>query len=326
MGASLSEFLVSPVTTWNRQQHEDMKVKDWIVPSFAQFDPAFDIVLTGVPLSRSSISASAASEYPEYFRKSWHLFSTYSIDEDVDFRDLRVADLGDVKLHGTNILQCHANIERAMLAIQEHCPNSFYVQIGGDHSITAPIVRAITQHTKKRVGIVQFDTHLDLRATESDGPTNGTPIRQLLDAGIVRGEDVYNIGLHGFYNAPSLIKVANQYGVNRITLKQFRKNGAEQQIAEVMNALKAKVDVVYVTVDMDVLDIVYAPGVPASTPGGMRSDELFDLLYEVGKYDFVYGVDFVCLDPHRDTREQQTVKAGVYAFLTLMTSRFVHLQ
>lgn len=303
-----------------------MKVKDWIEPSYGVCSDDFDVVITGVPLSRSSISASAASEYPEYFRKSWNYFTTYSIDENVDFRALRVADLGDVKLHGTNILQCHENIEQAMTDVLKGSPNSFYVQIGGDHSISAPIVRAFAKHSGKRVGILQFDTHLDLRATDSDGPTNGTPIRQLLDAGVVRGEDVYNIGLHGFYNAPSLIRAANHYGVNRITLKEFRRQGAATVIKDVMQQLAEKVDLVYVTVDMDVLDIAYAPGVPASTPGGMRTDELFDLLHEVGKYEIVRGMDFVCLDPHRDTSELQTVKAGAYAFLTMMVSRFVHLR
>ncbi|MEK4698208.1 agmatinase family protein [Solibacillus sp. FSL R7-0668] len=322
----MSELFVTPSVTWNRTLHEDMKVKDWIEPSFGEFPEAVDVVLIGIPLSRSSISASAASEYPDFFRKAWHLFTTYSIDENVDFRELRVADVGDVKMHGTNILQCHANIEAAMGEVLTACPNRFYVQIGGDHSITAPIIRAFQLHTDKRIGILQFDTHLDLRATDSDGPTNGTPIRQLLDAGVVRGEDVYNIGLHGFYNAPSLILAADHYGVNRITLKEMRRKGAETLIREVMAELAAKVDIVYVTVDMDVLDIAYAPGVPASTPGGMRSDELFDLLFEVGKYDIVRGMDFVCLDPHRDTREQQTVKVGVYAFLQVMLSRFMHIK
>lgn len=322
----MSALLVSPATTWNRIVHEDMKVKDWIEKSYGELSNEFDVVLTGVPLSRSSISASAASEYPDFFRKSWNFFSTYSIDENIDFRELRVADLGDVKMHGTDILLCHENIEHAMMAVMNGCPNSFYVQIGGDHSITAPIVRAFAKTSGKRIGILQFDTHLDLRATDSDGPTNGTPIRQLLDAGVVNGEDVYNIGLHGFYNAPSLIRAADHYGVNRITLKDFRRRGAETVIHEVMAELAEKVDIVYVTVDMDVLDIAYAPGVPASTPGGMRTDELFDLLYEVGKYDIVRGMDFVCLDPHRDTRELQTVKAGAYAFLTMMVSRFVHLK
>ncbi|MBD8034575.1 MULTISPECIES: agmatinase family protein [Solibacillus] len=322
----MKSLLVSPATTWNRTEHEDMKVKDWIEPSYGECSDDYDVVITGVPLSRSSISASAASEYPDYFRKSWNYFTTYSIDENVDFRALRVADLGDVKLHGTNILQCHENIEQAMTDVMEGCPNSFYVQIGGDHSITAPIVRAFAKHSGKRIGILQFDTHLDLRATDSDGPTNGTPIRQLLDAGVVRGEDVYNIGLHGFYNASSLIRAADHYGVNRITLKDFRRHGAATVITDVMQQLAEKVDLVYVTVDMDVLDIAYAPGVPASTPGGMRTDELFDLLHEVGKYEIVRGMDFVCLDPHRDTSELQTVKAGAYAFLTMMVSRFVHLK
>lgn len=322
----MNPLLVSPATTWNRIEHEDMKVKDWIEPSYGECSDVFDVVITGVPLSRSSISASAASEYPDYFRKSWNYFTTYSIDENVDFRALRVADLGDIKLHGTNILQCHENIEQAMKDVLKGCPNSFYVQIGGDHSVTAPIVRAFAEVSGKRVGILQFDTHLDLRATDSDGPTNGTPIRQLLDAGVVRGEDVYNIGLHGFYNAPSLIRAADHYGVNRITLKDFRRQGAAEVIADVMQQLAEKVDLVYVTVDMDVLDIAYAPGVPASTPGGMRTDELFDLLHEVGKYNIVRGMDFVCLDPHRDTSELQTVKAGAYAFLTMLVSRFVHLK
>nr|WP_315970529.1 arginase family protein [Kurthia senegalensis] len=173
------------------------------------------------------------------------------------------------------------------------------------------------------MGIVQLDTHLDLRATETDGPTNGTPIRQLLDGGIVQGQNVYNIGLHGFFNAPSLIKAANHYGVNRITLKQFREQGAKAIIQKVMTELVSKVDIVYVTVDMDVLDIAYAPGVPASTPGGMRSDELFDVLSEIGKYDVVKGMDFVCLDPRRDTVEQQTVKVGVYAFLRWVVSKYM---
>ena len=321
----MSELLVRPATTWNRVDGQDMKVKDWIVPSWEAKVENWDVVITGIPLSRSSISASAASEFPEAFRRSWSQFSTYYFDEHIDFRSLRITDLGDVKMHGTDILQCHANIEAAMSDIQQEYPTSFYVSIGGDHSITAPIIRALAATMGKRVGILQFDTHLDLRDVSTDGPSNGTPIRQLLDAGVVRGEDVYNIGLHGFYNAPSLIEAARHYGVNMRSLKEFRRKGAEQQIAEVMAELEAKVDVVYVTVDIDVLDIAYAPGVPASTPGGMRTDELFDLLFEVGKYDVVRAMDFVCIDPHRDTREQQTIKAVTYAFLTAMASRYMHI-
>ena len=206
--------------------------------------------------------------------------------------------------------------------VLSHYPASLHTTIGGDHSITAPLVRAISNaHPGKKVGIVQFDTHLDMRDFSS-GRTNGSPIRQLVEEGYVQGQYVYNIGLHGFYNAPSLLDAANKHGINMITLKQMRKNGPSETTAYVFEQLQKEVDLVYVTVDMDVLDVAYAPGVPSATPGGMRSDELFDLLFEVGKHPVV-GIDFVCIDPLRDVA-MQTVKATSYAYFTFIASTYLH--
>ena len=296
-----------------------MKVKDWI-----ETDPTakeWDATLLGVPFSRASISASGASEFPDAFRRSWELFTTYYIDEMVDFRDFHILDTGDVMLHATDITVSHANIEAAMDELQQLYPNIVYTTVGGDHSITAPIVRSIQRaNPNKEIGIVQFDTHLDLRDF-SNGRTNGTPIRQLLEEGIVKGKNIFNIGLHGFYNAPSLIETATQHRLNIITLKQLRSLGAKETIQRVFEQL-AHVDMIYVTVDMDVLDIAYAPGVPSATPGGMRSDELFDLLFEVGKHN-VAAIDFVCIDPLRDVA-MQTVKATSYAYLTFIASSYMH--
>ena len=130
-----------------------------------------------------------------------------------------------------------------------------------------------------------------------------------------------NIGLHGFYNAPSLIEATKAHGIQVITLKQLRKKGIEKTIKDAFQSL-SHVDLIYVTVDMDVLDVAYAPGVPSATPGGMRTDELFDCLYEVGKQR-VFAIDFVCIDPLKDI-VNQTVKATTYAFLTFIASTYLH--
>ncbi|MGE7666641.1 agmatinase family protein [Ureibacillus composti] len=324
MTEELYEYIQKSSTVWVREQGQDIKVKDWIVPVWEEAREDWDAVLLGVPLSRSSISASAASEFPKAFRKAWELFTTYYFDEHVDFRGYKVGDLGDVKMHTTDILKCHDNIEHAMKRVQQQFPTSFVASIGGDHSITAPLVRAIQRNNPdKTIGIVQLDTHLDLRDL-SQGPSNGTPIRQLVEGNVVKGENVYNIGLHGFFNAPSLIEAAHEHKVNMISLKQLRSKGIAHQIQEVMEQLSKKVDIVYLTVDMDVLDIAYAPGVPASTPGGMRTDELFDILFEMGKYPIVRAMDFVCIDPNRDNPALSTVKATTYAFLTALASRYIH--
>ena len=311
-----------PKFQWYRDVNAvDLKVKDW-VETEPQTRPAWDATLLGIPFSRASISPSGASEFPDAFRRSWELFSTYYIDEMIDFRDFSLVDLGDVTLHATDVVASHANMEAAMNEVLQTYPKSLHTTIGGDHSITAPLVRAMAKaYPNKKIGIIQFDTHLDMRDF-TNGRTNGSPIRQLVEEGYIEGQHVYNIGLHGFFNAPSLLEAAKNYGINIITLKQMRKIGSANTIARAIEQLQKKVDLIYVTVDMDVLDIAYAPGVPSATPGGMRSDELFDLLFEVGKHS-VAAIDFVCIDPLRDVA-QQTVKATTYAYLTFIASTYLH--
>jgi formiminoglutamase len=89
-------------------------------------------------------------------------------------------------------------------------------------------------------------------------------------------------------------------------------------VKEALKQLSKEVDMIYLTVDMDVLDIAYAPGVPAGTTGGMRTDELFEAVYTAGSHPLVQTMDIVCLDPLRDVGEI-TVKAGVHVFLNFLT-------
>lgn len=320
------QTLVSPGFFWpSTKWGTDVKVNEWIDQVYSQEGSSeiqqWDVVMFGVPLSRSSISASGASEFPEAFRRSWKGFSTFNIDYGTDLKDFRIADLGDVKMHFTDILYSHEMIKETMKGVRHHYPNSFPVAIGGDHSITAMLVSGLKEtEPDKEIGILQFDTHLDLRDLSEHGPTNGTPIRNLIESGKIKGENVYNIGLHGFFNSQSLIQYAKEHGVNYITLKEARKQGIIETVKNALAQLEKKVDTIYVTIDMDVLDIGFAPGVPASTPGGMRTDELFDGVYTAGLSSKVKAMDIVCLDPTKDHAALPTVKAGTYTFLTFITA------
>ncbi|WP_026583040.1 agmatinase family protein [Bacillus sp. J33] len=317
--------LTLPGFFWPRTElGMDVKVHEWIhqIQDIKEIGKSnWDAVLFGVPLSRSSISVSGASEFPEAFRRSWKGFSTYNLDFECDLQHLNVADLGDVKMHFTDIPQSHANIKQTIKDVKKHLPNSFPIAIGGDHSITAMLVSGLKElEPDKEIGILQFDTHLDLRSLDDHGPTNGTPIRNLIQNGVIKGENVYNIGLHGFFNGQSLIQYAREHNVNCITLKEARKRGITETVEEALKQLEKKADIIYVTIDMDVLDIGFAPGVPASTPGGMRTDELFEAVYTAGLSSKTAAMDIVCLDPTRDHQAQPTVKAGTYTFLTFLTA------
>ncbi|MGZ0050358.1 agmatinase family protein [Brevibacillus gelatini] len=318
-------LLKPPSFSWDRSAAPaEPKVSEWIVT----LDPAtanstnwsdYDVALLGVPLSRSSISASAASENPDAMRRAWKYFTTYNLDHDVDLQPLRVVDLGDVRQHVTDIAQCHRNIREAMVQMRTHHPQLLPVMMGGDHSITAMLVKGYKDvHPDERVGILQLDTHFDLRDLTDNGPTNGTPIRNLIESGTINGRDVHNIGLHGFFNARSLKAYADETGVRYTTLRQARQKGVAWTVQEALEQLSAQVDTIYLTVDMDVLDCSCGPGVPASTPGGMHSDELFEAVYAAGVHPKVKAMDIVCLDPYKD-RAEATVKTAVHVMLSFLS-------
>ncbi|KAB7706719.1 formimidoylglutamase [Bacillus aerolatus] len=315
------KWLQTPEWSWNAPKEGQDYVHHWVQP-LHQLKNTPDLILYGAPISRSSISVSGASLYPSEFRRIWKGFSTYNLDEGIDLTALRVADAGDVAMHTTDILLSHQRIQEATAHLAESYPETITCMIGGDHSTTACAVRGIKEVCpQETIGILQLDTHLDVRDPAELGPANGTPIRQLIDGDTVKGEHVVNIGLHGYFNTKTLVDYAHEHNIQMVTLKQARKQGLIHTVQEALEQLSAKVDRVYVTVDMDVLDISVAPGVPASTPGGMTAIELFDTLLEIGKHPLVRHIDFVCLDPSKDSAVAETVKTGVYAWLQFITGR-----
>ncbi|GGF26637.1 formimidoylglutamase [Halobacillus andaensis] len=316
-------MLDRPDMIWSKQTNKksDLKVHEWIetlgdkVPDWS----GYDVTLLGVPLSKSSISTSAACENPEVMRRAWKSFETYNLDEDLDLSVLKVLDLGNVKQHTTDILQTHENIKEAMASLRTYHPHTLPIMMGGDHSITAMLIKGWKQiHPDERIGILQFDTHFDLRDLKELGPANGTPIRNLIESETIKGKHVHNIGLHGFFNSRALRDYADKHGVCYTTMKKARKQGMNSVVNEALKKLESEVDTIYVTVDMDVLDITQNPAAPAATPGGMYTHELFDAVQIAGEHPKVKAMDIVCLDPRKDVGDM-AVKSAVHVMLSFLT-------
>lgn len=294
----------------------DRKVSQWI-QSYQEGD-APDVGLIGAPLSRSSISVSAASETPNAVRMAWRGFSTWYADFDVELSDLHVADMGDIRMHTTDILRCQSNIEEGLFQLYRELPDMLPAVVGGDHSITRPSLKAFARaHEGKKIGLIQFDTHFDVRNLEDGGPSNGTPFRGLLEDEVIKGENIIQIGIHGFSNAPAYRDYVREKGITYYTMRQVRQIGLEPLLEQVVRELAAKVDVIYVTVDIDVLDLSHCPGSPGAAPGGMMSWELFEAVYYLGLQTQVGALDLVELDPFRDV-SQISVKSGCHVLLSFL--------
>lgn len=318
------KWLREPNWSWNNSLEPSGYVHDW-VQKISEVESVPDCILYGAPLSKSSISVSGASLYPDVFRRLWKQFAAYNFEEEIDLTSYSVADAGDILMHTTDVAESHRRIEIASHALNQTFPKSTLCMIGGDHSTTACAVRGLRKSKPNQtIGILQLDTHLDVRDPAEYGPANGTPIRQLIDNGVVSGEHIVNIGLHGYYNTKQLVEYAKRHQIRTYSMKETRIRGISTLIEQELKRLSSETDLIYVTVDMDVLDISFAPGVPAATPGGMRTEELFEGLLSIGKSPAVNHIDFVCLDPSRDSRIEETCRIGVHAWLQFMTGRIIN--
>lgn len=293
----------------------ETKVSQWLTPW--NCEEPINIGFIGVPLSKTSISISGASMTPNALRELFANVTTYSIDHDVDLQELLARDMGDIQMHVTDLLRCHANIEQGLANVYEALPNLLPIIAGGDHSITCPSVKAFKKKISGKVGIIQVDSHMDVRNLEDGGPSNGTPIRGLIESGTVEGRHIAQIGIHSFANSKPYRDYAVSKGITQFTARQVAREGIETLVEKAIGVAGNGTDAIYVTVDMDVLDQAYAPGVPAMVPAGMTSWQLLDAVFLLGNNPKVQGFDVVCVDPMQDPR-RATVRMTLHVILTFL--------
>lgn len=293
-------FLTSPDQAAFRD-HMETKVAGWIRPWDGQEELLAGIV--GVPLSKSSISHSGASTTPAAIRAAFKSFTTYSMEYGVDLQDLAVRDLGDIQMHVTDITECHRRIEQSLRALYKEQPNLIPIIVGGDHSTSCPSLKAFAdRYPGKKVGIIHFDAHHDVRNFEDGGVTNGTPFRGILESGVVHGTNIVQIGIRGFMNSKPYHDYVISKGVHVYTSRDVRRMGIDAVLDEAIELAGKDAHILYVSFDVDVIDQAYAPGCPAIGTGGMHPWDAMDALHRLGALPKVQGLDFVCIDPTVDVR------------------------
>lgn len=301
-------------------QHNQEKVDPYVTTLVEWIDQDiqpnidYDFSFIGIPISKSSISFSGAHLNPDSFRQLWSSFTTYSLDDDIDLVSLNSVDLGNVKMHITDIKKCHQNIERAMYEVKQQFKKTTLINIGGDHSITFPIIKGLKNETEKEIGLIHFDAHLDVRDTSYGGHSNGTPIRNLIETSTIKGDNIISIGLRNFANSKEYRDYAVEKGMTLYTANQVHHQGIASILERSIANLNDKCDEIYVTFDIDVMDQSFVPGVPAIGPGGLNPLDVFYSANELGKLDKVIGIDIVCNDPTKDLRDV-TARVALHIFL-----------
>lgn len=257
------------------------------------------LTILGAPVALGSITGGRCDLAPPAIRAALDRYSTYDVEFGRDLRALAVHDCGDLKIAGLRPEEAHEPIREAISKAVKH--SAAVVVLGGDNSITYPAAKQAT-------GLLTFDAHFDLRATDN-GLSNGNPIRALLADGFPGGQ-IVQVGIQSFANSRAYAEVARQAGITFITLEQIRLRGIENVTAEALTQLSNSADFIYVDFDLDILDRTFAPAAPGSRPGGLAPWELRRAARLCGLHPRVRAIDLVEVDPTRDVADATSLAAA----------------
>ncbi|HTR33489.1 MAG TPA: agmatinase family protein, partial [Gaiellaceae bacterium] len=200
-----------------------------------------------------------------------------------------IVDYGDAPVLPADPAGSHAAIVRIVGEVLD--AGALPVVLGGDHSITEPVVTAVAAR-RGPVGLVHFDTHTDTgREVFGIERSHGTPMYRLVEAGAVDGNRYAQIGLRGYWPGPVEFDWQRERGIASLFMHDVRDLG----IREVVERALAHVGAgpVYLTVDVDVLDPAFAPGTGTPEPGGMTSVDLLWAVRQVAARTDLVGADVV---------------------------------
>lgn len=287
---------------------------DWLAGAAA--DPALQVL--GLPTSSASISRSEAWRTPAALRGVLRRLSTYDGEHGIDLDGVGVRDLGDLDLADLSTADA---LERIAAAVGDLDAAPVTVFLGGDNVVTAPIVAAHPAAPIERMGVVTFDAHHDVRVYD-EVPSNGAPIRWLLDRGLP-GEQVAQIGIHGHANSRAYRAYCDDHGVRIVTVAEVERRGIDTIVDEVLGDLAARTDAVHVDLDIDVLDRSFAPGCPGARPGGLTPRQLTAAAHRCGRHPVVASADLVEVDAAADVADLTVMNlAAVFlAFATGVATR-----
>ena len=266
-----------------------------------------DIALLGFPVHKSSITPNSCHLAPKAIRSALARYSTYSASSDVDLRELKITDLGDVA--GADSGNGKKVIAKKVNGLLDKY--GLLIALGGDNSITYTVTSGLFGDLS-RVGLITLDAHHDLR----DGNTNGSPVWRLIQAGLP-GKNIVQIGISDFANSKEYSKRAKEAGIFVISRAQLRNKSIQDAMKLAFSYIGRNVDHIYVDLDVDVCDRSVAPACPAATPGGISADELRQAAFLAGANYKVRAVDITEIDPKRDSKDERTVRLAALLVLEI---------
>jgi guanidinopropionase len=275
-------------------------------------DPAaVDIGLIGVPWDGGTTNRPGARHGPRAIRDQSSLMRRiHPVTRTAPYQLTRVADLGDVSVNPCDIADTLNRIEQFFRRVK--AAGATPLSAGGDHLVTLPIMRAITEPGRP-LGMVHFDAHSDTwdRYFGDFKYTHGTPFRRAIEEGLLDPKRTVQIGIRGSLYASDDLDWALAQGIRVITIEEYFKLGPDKVVAEARRVVGD--GPTYVSFDVDGLDPVYAPGTGTPEVGGFNTFDAQQMLRGLRGLNLIGG-DVVEVSPPFDQNGQTALVGATMMF------------
>lgn len=256
-----------------------------------------DVAVYGIPFDIGTSNRPGARFGPRAVRAESSLLRPYHMaTRAAPFDSLTVADVGDIAINTFNAPACVPIIRDGVASIV--AAGAVPLGIGGDHTITHPVLQAIAAHHGP-VGVVHVDAHADVNPTMFGEPvTHGSWLRRAIEESLVDPHRIVQIGLRGTGYAADDFDWVRSLGGRVVTAEECWHRSLVGLMAEVREQMGDAP--VYLTFDVDGLDPSVAPGTGTPEVGGLTSIQGLEIIRGCRGLSLV-GADVVEVAPAYDT-------------------------
>jgi len=271
-----------------------------------------NLCIVGIPWDLSSTFRKGVHEAPPVIRKiaKDDLYGDFT-EDGVDLtRIWRVFDYGDVE-----VAKSTDEMRKRVYNVIRNLYNDKlrFIFLGGDHFITYFTLHALTQLNKENWSLIYLDAHPDLEEEyKGDRYMHGSVVKRLVEETNLRSQSVVEVGIRHFQ--PYELKWANDVGMKIMSTVEFERLGASGAAKRVLKLLPKDVDRVYLSIDLDILDPAYAPGLTYPEPGGISTRSLLDFINGLKELE-IGAFDVVELCPPYDNRSRITAIGAIKIIL-----------
>lgn len=268
-----------------------------------------DVALVGAPFDSACLSRRGSKWGPHAIRTGLVMWSHYNLDTDADISDdFSIVDFGDIDVVHTDIAETHRRVECVLTEL--YGLGTVPIMIGGDHSLAFPGIKALCNVIEGNIGVIGFDSHLDVRPSRHGEPSSGMPFRQAIEETDGKVTRLVELGINGWHNAKRFHDYSKERGIKIVTARDVHLRGPEEVGEEILEFATDGIEALYVTLDVDALDVSCMPGTCIPSPGGLLAWEALELVHMFASHPLTRGMDHVEVSPSLDTNNGTSATTG----------------